>query len=222
MKRIAIVLGACLMSALSINAQEVGFHVGARFSLGTTNLDITNSSSEVGKLSFDVGVASQYVFHPNFVVGADFLIGAASSNNSGYETGSDIFGNAVQYDYEERYRLAFAEAPITVMPRLRIKDDFYLKGIAGVAPSFFVGGVTTRTYDNSNYNDDHGYTDKSIQTIESFTLNGVFGGGIDVVHADGRTLFLEARYYNGFDSIGLLNGNSASLNRFKMSIGYTF
>lgn len=218
MRKALTLIFICALTLTGL-AQDKGFYYGTRFTLGETSLSGGNLQNPTGKLLWQVGAASAYQFTPNIGLTADFLITGKGTKGTGSETTGGVIPQT--YDYNEKINLLNGEVPIAAKLSFGI-GNLYLKAYAGPSVNFNFGGFHTLTYDDNAYNDNNGFTNKEITTLETMSTSLVYGAGIDVKSGDGRLFFLDLRLSSSFEPIGTINGADIESKFVGLSAGYLF
>ena len=204
-------------------AQEIGFNYGTRLAIGEATLSDAKLNDISSKLFVGGGIGSEYRFNNVFSVLGDFLITKKGGKGNGFTEGSSsgIFGgNNVKYTYEEEVDIIDVEIPI--MLRLGYgTDDFSVGVFAGPGMNFNLVGVSSRTYDNDNFNEENGYTAKELDKKEITEFGLTYGAGISVTAANGNIFHLDIRKNNGLSDVGKINGAGVRTSYFTVSIAYT-
>lgn len=208
-----------LISLISM-AQEQGFYYGTRFGLGESELSGGNLENPNGKLMWQVGATSVYQFSNNIGISADFLLSGKGSKNSGV-TKETIITGSTDYPYTEKISLLTGDVPILGKLSFGVQNLF-IKAFAGPSINFAFGGLYSREYENSNYNENNGFTNQDMNNLETMSTSLVYGIGVDVKSTDGRLFFLDLRLSNAMGSIGSLNGESLEGKYLALNVGYLF
>ncbi|MFT4996431.1 MAG: hypothetical protein ACI9BJ_000931 [Flavobacteriales bacterium] len=202
-------------------AQDKGFYYGTRFSLGESDLLGGQLENTTGKLFWQVGAASAYQFTENIGLTADFLLsGKGTKNNDEVTSSGGVFGDRT-YKYDEKVSLLSGDVPIAMKFSVNIQK-LYLKVYGGPSVNFQFAGFHTREYEDANYNDENGFDNKEITSLETMNLGWVYGAGVDVKSGDGRLFFLDFRLGNSPKSIASINGKGVRNSYMGLSAGYLF
>jgi len=205
----------------SISAQTPGFRYGGHFGLGESGFNSLGAGiSQQGKLNLYAGIAASEQFTNHFGLDADALFVSKGERLSGETTDTDVLGNTKTYTYNDNYHLFYAELPLLL--KLSIGwNNFFLKGFAGPSINFNLMALQSRTYQDANYDANHGYLDARMNNINVMELAGVFGAGIDV--QSGENIFsLDFRISHAYDSFGKINNYNAYNNYFAVGFGYVY
>jgi hypothetical protein len=210
---------ALLSFAGSVSAQNTGFKYGARFGIGQASISDAGIENQTGKLSLNAGLTSAYHFTNYFGLTTDILFVSKGSRATGSETESGFFGST-SYTFEERYKLYYVEIP--VMAKASVGNEtFRFKIFAGPSVNFNVSGSHTRIFNDPDYDQDHGFTDRSITGIKLLEFAGVVGAGFEVM-AGNDIFFIDIRNSAAFNSFGLINNKNAYNNYFAVGVGYMY
>lgn len=222
MKNIFILLITLLCIHFApVYAQEPGFHYGARFGLGESFFKPTDAGDVESKLLIMGGVASNYQFNDFFGLTADFLIASKGARLSSFTTEKDVFSNDVNYYYRDRYDFIYAEIP--VMAKFSIGfGDFKVKAFGGPTANFKLIAVEQRTYEDSDYNEENGYSSRSMDGVDVLEYGVVYGAGVDVITGNEQIVFLDFRVNNSLSSFAKVNGENPKNIYYAISAGYMF
>jgi hypothetical protein len=201
------------------SAQSAGFRYGVRFGIGQANISGAGIGNQTGKLALNAGLTSSFQFNKHLGLNADFLFVSKGSRASGTTSTGGLFPS--NYKYEESYKLYYFEIP--VMAKLSIGfSNLHLKAFAGPSINFNLKGTQTRTYEDQNFNNNSGFSDRKIPGLQLMEFAGVAGAGFDVEMGNKQILFLDARYNWALNSFGVINGNNAYNNYFSVGVGYLY
>ncbi|MCB0734959.1 MAG: outer membrane beta-barrel protein [Bacteroidetes bacterium] len=218
MKTFITIIGLLIASATQ--AQQTGFYYGTRGGLGESLFEGGGIQNPTGKLLWQIGGASAYQFHKNVGVMADFLLTGRGTKANGITEQGGLTGTK-EYAFNEKVNVLSVDVPIAA--KLSVGNgNFFFKAYAGYSLNFHLGGAQSRTYDDSNYNADHGFTNKELTGLETMDQGIVYGLGVDVRSGDGRLFFLELRKSQGQNPIGKLNGSNMTQQYFTLHAGYLF
>lgn len=203
---------------LSITSYGQGLKVGTRISLGQSNFS-GNLLNSTGRLFIGVGATANFQFNKWLGIASDAMLIKKGAYVVGTYRSNDVF--QTQYNYTENYKFYQAELPI--MAKVRIgSEHFAFKAFAGPCIGFNLVSVSSRTYDNPNYNNDNGYTNKDLEAINVFEQSIVCGVGIEVKSTKNEVLFLDLRNTNGITPMGKINGQNLYTQYTALSIGWMF
>lgn len=207
-----------LVLTTAFYSRAQGLKIGTRISLGQSDFsgNLLNSS---GRLYAGIGATANYQFNNWFGLASDAMLMKKGSYVVGTYQSNDVL--QTQYSYSENYKFYQAELP--VMAKLRIgSEHFAFKFFAGPCIAFNLASVSSRTYENSSYNNDHGYINQSIEAMNVFEKSVVVGFGIEVKSNKNEMLFLDFRNNNGISPIGRINGQDLYTRYSALSIGWMF
>lgn len=205
-----------LTTAIFGHAQ--GLKIGTRISLGQSDFsgNLLNSS---GRLYAGIGATANYQFNNWFGLASDAMLMKKGSYVVGTYQNNDVL--QTQYRYSENYKFYQAELP--VMAKLRIgSEHFAFKVFAGPCIAFNLASVSSRTYDNANYSNDHSYVNKPLEGMNVFEQSVMYGFGLEVKSSRNEVLFLDFRNNNGISPIGNINGQDLYTRYSALSIGWMF
>lgn len=205
-----------LMIAFFGKAQ--GLKIGTRISLGQSNFagHLLNST---GRLYAGFGASADYQFNHWFGIASDAMLLKKGAYEVGTYQSNDVLKS--KYNYTENYKFFQAELP--VMAKLRIgSEHFAFKAFAGPCIAFNLASVSTRTYDNQSYNNDNGYVNKPLESMNVFEESIIYGIGLEVKSNRNEVLFLDFRNNNGISPIGKINGQNLYTKYSVLSIGWMF
>ena len=203
-------------------AQDQEFKYGARFGIGESTLKIGSSNSYYSRLALTGGIASDYSFSKYVGIGADFMLSFKGGSTDGSVIEKDIFNNETAYKYEGDVRLVYGELPIALNVKYPITDNFSLKVFAGPSINFKFLGLESRTFENSGYNDDHGYQDRSISGLNTTQFDFFYGAGVVVQNENEQIYFLDFRLGQSIGDMGVLDNQALTGKYFHISAGYLF
>ena len=216
----------CCVFAQQAAGQESGFVYGTRLAIGEAKLEESSLTDLKGKLFIGGGVGSEYRFNRLLSLMADFMITSKGGVGEGFTeestTTGGVFGGSqtVRYDFEERVVLLDVEIPI--MLRLGYaSNDFSVGVFAGPGINFNLLGVSSRTYENENYNQDNGYTSREIADRQITNYSATVGAGIGVSNSNGEQFYLDIRRSTGLNSVGEVYDGETIPGYFAISIAYT-
>lgn len=220
MKRISYII--CLvLTAYVAGAQVKGFYVGGRLGLGESMLQCGGIANPVPKLAVSGGIATSYYFTKNFALNADFLLTSGGVHAQGTTTEKGLLGSGVSYGYKEKYDLVNAEVPVTGQLAIWF-GDIFLRGYMGPAMNFKLLAVQTRTYENADYNDSHGFINKQLDQTNNIFYSMIYGIGIGAKTKNDKLFFLDLRTSRALTSLGTINSTTAFSNYYCISVGYEF
>jgi opacity protein-like surface antigen len=204
-------------------AQEMGFNYGTRLAIGEATLLEANLDDVSSKLFVGFGVGSEYRFNKVVSLMGDFLITKKGGVGQGFTTSSSsgiLGGQSVNYSYIEEVDILDLEIPI--MLRLGYgTNDFTVGAFAGPGINFNLVGVSSRTYDNDNFNEDNGYSGQELAKKEITEYGLTYGAGISITAPKGNIFYLDIRKNIGLSDVGEINGKAIRTEYFAVSIAYT-
>lgn len=210
-----------LVLATSTFAQDKGFYYGTRISLGESNIIGGQLDNTTGKLFWQAGAASAYQFTENIGLTADFLLsGKGTKNNDEVTTSGGIWGDRT-YKYDEKVSLLSGDVPIAIKFSINIQK-LYLKVYGGPSVNFQFAGFHTKEYEDADYNNENGFDNKQITSLETMNLGWVYGAGFDVESSDGKLFFLDFRLGNSPKAIATINSKGVRNTYMGLSAGYLF
>jgi hypothetical protein len=222
LKNIIIIAGLqCLVVAA--NAQESGFNYGTRFAIGEASIKSEGFDNLDGKLFIGGGIGTEYRFSPLLSLMTDFLLTSKGGRGTGkiVEQNVGFIGNnTTTYEYDERVDLLSVEIP--VMLKIGVgSEDFHAGIFAGPGINFNLVGVSSRNFEDDNYNEDNGYVNKEFKDRETTEYSFTYGIGASVVANNGNMFSLDVRRSDGFTDFGTLNGKAMRSEYIAVSIAYT-
>jgi hypothetical protein len=217
MRKIFILFFSIQVSTLCFS-QSDGFRMGAHFGMGQATIKEANISRQTGKLALQAGLSMNYQFFKNFGLNSNILFTSKGSRSSGSETVYGFFGSK-EYTYEEDYSLYYVEIPL--MPKLSLGGEkFFVKVFAGPSLNFNLYGKQDKVFDDANYHEQNGFTNREIKGLNLLEYSLVYGGGFDVEVSDNSIFSLEVRESRSLNSFGEINTKDAINQYFMVGIGY--
>lgn len=196
-----------------------GFHYGIRVGIGESNLKINNTAGLDSKLLLTGGLSANYQFNRFLGLSADFLV----TGKGGVRYGTTRVNTAIgsrYYDYTETYRLNYVDIPLMLKLSLPLGGEFSIRAYTGPSINFFFSGWENRVYDENDYNQDNGYYNREITTMNVADGGWVFGAGIDINTQNGNTYILDLRSSIGSSPAGRINSNYAYNSYYMISVAY--
>lgn len=207
----------------AVFSQSTGFRYGARFGIGQSQFGSKGLADQQGKLSLSGGVSNAYQFNPTVGIGVDALFVSKGTKASGVTTEDSPFNVKTDYKYHETYRLYDAEIPL--MLRLGFgSENFFFRVFGGPSFNFNLLSTEERTYDNENYNQDHGYPERELKGVKVLEYAVVLGLGIEAQNAQNKVFFADLRKSSALTSFGKItaNGNNGYNEYFSIGLGYRY
>lgn len=219
-------MAMCLVAATATAQSElIGFHYGAKAGIGESTFKSDGLSEVTGRLLVMGGFSASYNFNSYFGLSAEFLATSKASNNRDktfvQNPGGPIIGpgSGTDYYYTDRFRTIDIEIPL--LPRFTLgKNGFYFQAFAGPSINFNVLGLTSRTYENENYNANNGYPEQPMTNLNTSSFSAVYGMGLLVLAPNDQLFTVDIRMNQGLTPFGRFNGMDAKHNYFAISVGY--
>jgi hypothetical protein len=202
-------------------AQEKEFYMGGRLGLGESRIECAGIPNAKSKLAVSGGITTSYFFTKNLALNAEFLLTSAGARAQGSSPEKGLLGGDVYYSYKEKYDLVNAEVPITGQLTLWF-GNMFLRGYTGPSMSFKLMAVQTRTYDDSDYNNSHGFINKQLDQTNNIFYSMVYGVGIGARSESNKLFFLDFRINRALTSMGNINNVTAFSSYYCLSAGYEF
>ncbi len=201
-------------------AQDGGFYYGTRLALGESNLESKGIDNSQSKLFWQLGAASAFQLTNNIGITADFLLTGKGAKGNGSVENGGITGPS-EYTYDEDISLINGEVPLALKLSYPV-GGLYLKAYAGPSINFNFVGTHSRTYDNEGYNNNNGFNNSKIKTLETMSTSFVYGAGVDVKAGNNRLFFLDVRLSQSMADIGTINGEGIQSSFVALTAGYMF
>jgi hypothetical protein len=220
MKRILYFLSITFAS-LTVCAQEKEFYMGGRLGLGESRIECAGISNAKSKLAVSGGITTSYFFTKNLALNAEFLLTSVGARAQGSSPQKGLLGGDVYYSYKEKYDLVNAEVPL--MGQLTWWfGNMFVRGYTGPSMSFKLMAVQTRTYDDADYNNSHGFINKQLDQTNNIFYSMVYGAGIGARSENNKLFFLDLRINRALTSMGNINNVTAFSSYYCLSAGYEF
>lgn len=208
-----------LCTAPGTRAQEKKFLLGGRLGLGESRLSgIANATP---KLALSGGISTAYLFTQNLGINAEFLLSSAGMRAAGSTSSKGIFGTDQYYHYKEKYDLVYAEVPVTGQLAWWL-GDFFIRGYAGPSMNCKLMATQTRTYDDADYNNSHGFISKPLDQTNNIYYSAIYGAGIGARTNNNQLYFLDFRTSRALTPVGTINNIKSFSNYYCISGGYVF
>ncbi len=225
MKKLLYAAMCFVVSTAMAQSELTGFHYGAKAGIGESTFNSAGLADVNGRLLVMGGFSASYNFNAYFGLSAEFLGTSKASINRDKtfvpSPGGPIIGpgSGTDYYYTDRFRTIDIEIPI--LPRFTIgKNGFYFQAFAGPAINFNVFGVTSRTYEDANYNANNGYPEQPMTNLKTSSFSAVYGFGVLVLAPNNQLFSVDFRVSQGLTPFGTFNGQEAKHNYFAISVGY--
>lgn len=215
---ILILILIVVMLPVTAIAQSKGTRLGILFGAGKAKVDNENFLNQSGKLVLGGGFGISYQLAKNFGMYGNVLFTSKGTKS----TGTEMSTGQIHYSYWKG--LSFYAIEIPVMPKLSIRlNRFYLKAFAGPSINFNIHTNEEKVYDNSLYNEVHGYKDQKVD-VPLLEYAIVWGGGIDAEVSGKDILFVEFRKQEdlNMNAINIVNNNHYYNEYYLISIGYLY
>ncbi len=221
MKNIIKTLLLVLLAINSSTAQQKGFYYYTRAAIGSSSINSSSISSQSGKLAFNIGVAGQYQFNNyiGLIAEANFVSKGTKFNGVVPATFTSPAKN-----YEDIYRLFYAEIPVLVNLSYPITDAFSIRGFTGISNNFNLLGTFSRNYTNSQ---DQDILDEQINGLKLIEHSAVFGFGVGVKDKLDHLYSLDFRWNSGLTEFGEIKNSQNNVikgknNYYTIGFGYSF
>jgi hypothetical protein len=215
---ISILLVMLMTSAF---AQPAGFKYYTRGGIGTSTFIKEKNSTQAGKIAFNIGMAAHYQFNKNigFIVEGNFV--SKGSRIMGVEPGSIT---SMPKNYEDVYKLFYAEIPFMLNLSYPVNDMLYIRGFSGLSYNLNLLGTYSRDYNESNNQD---FYDQKIQGLNLTEFSVVYGFGLCVVDKTEHYYNLDFRVNTALNSFGEIRNSENTMisgynNYYTIGIGYSF
>lgn len=214
MKRIVLTL-AVLCSCIGLQAQK-GFYYGGVFGIGQASFNSSALANQSNLLMVGGGVAGTYQFTNYFGLTVNGLVVSKGTSATGTVQGN-IFNP--DEDYEETYKLLYAEVPVMAKLRYGAKG-FYGKIFGGPSFNFNLSGTYDVDYKSSTNKDVSGQKINGLKVMETAL---VYGAGIEVETSAAGLYSLEFRMSQGLTGIAktVMAGNDIKNEYFSICLGWS-
>jgi len=211
----------CVLSSIPAKAQLEGFHAGARFGIGESQLSASGYQEIQDKLHFSFGFISNYGFNEHLGIGVDILAGITRAKGFGEVVDNGgIFGSAT-YKFEDDLRFFDLNVPLLVKLSAG-KGNFRPYLLGGPSLNFTLFATEKRTYADGNYHQAYGYDERELTNKENTHFSLVYGAGILIKALEKSGYFMEFRMNHPLTPAGRLNGQDYKLSFFSLNLGYYF
>jgi hypothetical protein len=218
MKTIVIFLFIIICPILSYSQSE-GLRIGATGGIGQSKIH-NSSLPDNSKLSALGGISYSYQFNKFLGLYGNVLYVSKGAKIDSYDRINWFFGYT-DYSYHRKISISTIEIPI--MPKISYGfNKFYFKGFIGPSFNFILSAKDEKTYDDSSYNKDNGYSKKDLTGASVMEFSLVFGGGVDVEVSGDDVFFLEFRDNVGLSNFASINGMDSQNRNFNICVGYLF
>lgn len=214
MKRIVLAL-VVLCSCIGVQAQK-GFYYGGVFGIGQASFNSSALANQSNLLMVGGGVAGTYQFTNYFGLTVNGLVVSKGTSATGTVQGN-IFNP--DEDYEETYKLLYAEVPVMAKLRYGAKG-FYGKIFGGPSFNFNLSGTYDVDYKSSTNKDVSGQKINGLKVMETAL---VYGAGIEVETSAAGLYSLEFRMSQGLTGIAktVMGGNDIKNEYFSICLGWS-
>lgn len=214
MKKLIVTLAA-FSFVIAANAQK-GFYYGGLFGIGQASFNSSSLANQSNLLMIGGGVAGTYQFTNYFGLTVNGLVVSKGTSATGTVPGN-IFNP--DEDYEETYRLLYAEVPVMAKLRYGAKG-FYGKIFGGPSFNFNVSGTYDIDYKNSTNKDASGQKINGLKVMETAL---VYGAGVEVETSAAGLYSLEFRMSRGLSGIAktVMGGNDIKNEYFSICLGWS-
>lgn len=215
MKRIVLAL-VVLCCCMGLRAQR-SFYYGGVFGIGQASFNSDALAGQTDRLMVGGGVAGTYHFNNFFGLVANGLVVSKGTRATGTVPASGPFSSPE--DYEETYRMLYAEIP--VMAKLRFGGrGFYAKVFGGPSFNFNIDGTYDIDYKSSTNKDVSGQKINNLKVMETAL---VYGAGVEVQTGGAGLYSLEVRMSQGLSSIAktTMGGKDIKSEYFSICLGWS-
>jgi hypothetical protein len=218
-KLIVLLLLLCAFTA--IKAQPKGFYYYSRLGLGVSQFNQLANNNQTGKLALNVGLAGNYQFNKYLGLVVEANLSSKGSKIRGTEPAT--FPNTAQ-DYEDIYRLFYAEIPLLVKLSFPVSESFYVKGFTGFSNNFKLIGTYSRNYDDANEQDQ---LDQEINGINLTEYSYIWGLGFEVKDNTDHLYSIDFRSNTALNSFGNIRNSQNNVisgynSYYTIGFGYSF
>lgn len=221
MKILSSIIIIFILIISSLYAQPPGFKYYTRGGVGTSNFIKHKNSDQVGKIAFNIGMAAQYQFNKNvgFIVEVNFV--SKGSRIMGIEPGTIT---SMPKNYEDVYKLFYAEIPFMLNLSYPVNDMLYIRGFSGLSYNLNLLGTYSRDYESSNNQD---IFEQKIQGLNLTEYSAVYGFGLSVVDKSDHYYNLDFRVNTALNSFGEIRNSENMIisgynNYYTIGIAYSF
>lgn len=197
------------------------FHIGSRIGLGETSM-LTDFYPEdpKGQIDFQAGGSALVMLNQNLGLSADLLFNYHTAKANGVDTVKGVVNDSY-YSYANQFKFFNLQVPL----QLRFtggSNKLHPYATGGVAINFSLISLESKTYDNSSYNDDHGYSDMQFQDMNPISFQYVGAIGLLIDTEMEKSYFIELKYQGPFTDAGTLGNQPLSFRTISLGGGYYF
>lgn len=217
MKNLILIAVLNLAGIQLIHAQEKVLKLGSRFTLGQSEIMGGDFENKQAGLLIGIGGSADYQFNKIFGLMGDAMLIKKGVALKGTSSGP-LIGNQA---YTDKFHFYQAEFPI--MAKLRIgSEKFAFRAFAGPSFAFNLMSLQSRIYENQNYNEDNGYENRTLQSINIMDKSLVGGLGIEIAGTGREMFFADLRSSQSLSPIGKIDDKDVFLRHFNVSLGCVF
>lgn len=199
--------------------QTEGFGYGTILGIGQANVNSDGLPQNSSKISFTGGVTSCYKFNNLFGLTLDITAVSKGAKNSGTEKGGGVFSGDQKYNEN----FTFVDLDIPLMAKFCIgSEKININLLGGVSMNFNLLATGSRTYENSSYNDNNGYSGRQLSGINTTNLGYTAGLGITAMATPDNFYFIHLRTNGPLNEFGSIAGHKAYHQNFNITFGYLF
>ena len=210
-----------LCAFTAIKAQPKGFYYYSRLGLGVSEFNQLSNNNQTGKLALNIGFVGNYQFNKYIGLVVEANLSSKGSKIRGTEAA--VFPNSDQ-DYEDIYRLFYAEIPLMLKLSAPISESFYVKGFAGLSNNFKLIGTYSRNYDDPNEQDQ---LDQEVNGINLTEYSYIWGLGFEVKDNTDHLYSIDFRTNTALSSFGNIRNSQNNVisgynSYYTIGFGYSF
>ena len=210
-----------LLSSYQATAQDQRFLYGGKFGIGESTINSESFANVNSKLMLSGGFSADYYFNDYLGLGMDFMLTSKGAKVDGFETTYDLLGNPKNHTYQSNYQLYYTEIPLMVLLRANL-GGFYPKVFGGPSANFKLSASETRSFDEPEYDADHGYSLQKLKNTSTTEYAINYGAGADIPDRNGRVYFVELKISRGLNSFAMINSQDVKSNYYGIFAGYKF
>lgn len=206
-----------LIPGIHVMAQKPGFYRGFTLAVGQSKFTPINNMTMREALSFRGGPTIREQFTPHLSLECTPAFESRGARAiGGTSDGIDTSGNPTVYPFQDRYRLWSVNVPLIAGVGFGI-DNLYFKAIGGVMADFNIAGSQTRTYDDLEYNGNHGYENAAMSNINTTELQAMAGFELEL-DDEGSLYGLSFGMLMPLSPAGKINGEEFSVRSFQVGL----
>lgn len=219
MKNTSFYLLAVMLTGIFSQARSQDLRLGSRFSIGQSEL-ISGFDRRTPGLMIGAGGSADYMLNKYIGLMGDAMFMQHTVQFEGRENGG-VFGQAGPYDYTERLRFYRLEFPVMVKIRLGT-ERLGFRAYGGPNFGFHLLALSSREYDNRDYDEDYGYSNDRIRNMQVMNMGVDCSIGLEIKGRNNSMYFADLRSGNSLGSMGRYDGKNILIRHFCISAGYVF